>query len=123
MKISDVSEFRTLLMAKREEIVGQSRRREDIWIVQSNELIETVQLAGQREFAARTLERETKNLAQIDAALKRIEHGEFGTCLDCEEAIAPKRLAALPWARYCLHCQELHDDREATDTVEPKLAA
>ena len=73
MKEADVSEFRTLLMAKREEIVGQSPRREDLWIVQSNEQIETVQLAGQREFAARTLERETKNLMQIGAALKRIE--------------------------------------------------
>ena len=110
-------------MAKREEIVGQSRRREDLWIVQSNEQIEMVQLAGQREFAARTLERETKNLMQIDAALKRIDHGEFGKCLACEEAISPKRLAALPWAGYCLHCQEFHDAQEATDTVEPKLAA
>ena len=123
MKTADVSEFRTLLMAKREEIVGQSRRREDIWIVQSNEQIETVQLAGQREFAARTLERQTKNLMQIDAALKRIGRGEFGICLDCEEEISPKRLAAVPWAGYCLHCQQLHDAQAATDTVEPKLAA
>ena len=123
MKTADVSEFRTLLMAKREEIVGQSRRREDIWIVQSNEQIETVQLAGQREFAARTLERQTKNLTQIDAALKRIGRGEFGICLDCEEEISPKRLAAVPWAGYCLHCQELYDAQEATDSVEPKLAA
>jgi len=123
MKTSDVNEFWTLLMAKREEIVGQSRRREDIWIVQSNELIEKVQLAGQREFAARALERDTKNLMQIDAALKRIDDGEFGICLDCGEAISPKRLAAMPWAGYCLHCQELHDAQEATDTFEPKLAA
>ena len=77
MKEADVNEFRTLLMAKREEIVGQSRRREDIWIVQSNELIETVQLAGQREFAARALERDTKSLMQIGAALKRIDDGSI----------------------------------------------
>jgi DnaK suppressor protein len=123
MKETEVDEYRALLVAKREEIVGKSPRREDLWIVQSNEQIETVQLAGQREFAARTLERETKNLTQIDAALKRIDKGEFGICLDCEEEIAPKRLSALPWARYCLHCQELHDAHEATDKVEPKLAA
>ena len=123
MKEAEVNEFRTLLMAKRREIVGQSRRREDIWIVQSNELIETVQLAGQREFAARALEREAKSLVQIGAALKRIDDGEFGICLDCEEAISSKRLAAVPWAGYCLHCQEMHDAQEATDTIEPKLAA
>ena len=123
MKEADVNAFRTLLMAKRREIMGQSLRREDIWIVQSNELIETVQLAGQRELAARTLERDAKKLMQIDAALKRIDDGEFGICSDCEEAISPKRLAAMPWARYCLHCQEVHDAQEATDTVGRKLAA
>jgi DnaK suppressor protein len=123
MKEADVNEFRTLLLAKRKETVGQSHRREDIWIVQSNELIETVQLAGQREFAARGLERDTKKLMQIGAALKRIDAGEFGICLDCEEAISSKRLTAVPWAGYCLRCQELHDAQETTDTVEPKLAA
>ena len=123
MNEADVDKCKTLLMFKREEIVGKSRRREDLWIVQSNEQIETVQLAGQREFAARTLEREAKSLIQIGAALKRIDDGEFGICLDCEEPISPKRLAAVPWAAYCLHCQEMHDAQEAADTVHSTLAA
>ena len=123
MNEADVNKYRTFLMAKREEIVGKSSRREDLWIVQSNEQIETVQLAGQREFAARTLERQAKSLLQIGAALDRIGNGEFGICLDCEEPISPKRLAAVPWAAYCLRCQEMHDAQEATDTVHPKLAA
>lgn len=123
MKEADVNEFRALLMAKRKEIVDQSRRREDICIVQSNELVETVQLAGQRELAARGLERDTKKLMQIGAALRRIDDGDFGICLDCEEAISPKRLTAVPWAGYCLHCQELLDAQEATDTGKLKLAA
>ena len=62
-------------MAKREKIVGQSRRREDTWIIQSNELIETVEIAGQREFSARALERDAKSLMQIGTALKRIDDG------------------------------------------------
>ena len=123
MKEADADKYRALLMAKREEIAGQSPRREDLWIVQSNEQIETVQLAGQREFAARTLEREAKSLMQIGAALKRIDGGEFGTCLNCEEPISPKRLTAVPWATYCLRCQEMHDAEEATGTVHPNLAA
>ena len=123
MNEADVKKYRTLLMAKREEIVGKSTRREDLWIVQSNEQTEMVQLAGQREFAARTLEREAKSLMQIGAALKRIGAGEFGICFECEEPISPKRLAAVPWAAYCLHCQEMRDAQEATDTVHPKLAA
>ena len=122
-KEADVNKYRVLLMAKREEIVGKSPRREDPWIVQSNEQIEMVQLAGQREFAARTLEREAKSLRQIGAALKRIDYDEFGICLECEEPISCKRLVAVPWAAYCLHCQEMHDAQKPTDTVEPKLAA
>jgi len=77
MKEAEVNELMTLLMAKREKIVGQSRRREDIWIIQSNELIETVQLAGQREFAAHALESDAKSLMQIGAALKRIDDGSI----------------------------------------------
>ncbi|HLK65221.1 MAG TPA: TraR/DksA family transcriptional regulator [Bryobacteraceae bacterium] len=123
MKEADVSKYRTLLMNKRAEIVGRALLREDLWIVQSNEQIETVQLAGQREFAARTLERDAKSLMQVGAALERIEDGEFGICLDCEEPISDKRLAAVPWAAYCLHCQEIHDGEEAADAVGAKLAA
>jgi DnaK suppressor protein len=123
MKEVEVIQYKALLMAKREEITGKSRQREEIRIVQSNEQIETVQLAGLREFAARSLERQTKVLGQVQAALERIHDGEFGICLDCEEPISPKRLAAVPWAAYCLHCQESHDAQEAADTIERKLAA
>jgi DnaK suppressor protein len=123
MKETDVDQYRTLLMAKRKEIMAKSHRREDLWIVQSNELIETVQLAGQREFAARALEREAKSLMQIGAALQRIDYGEFGICFDCEETISLKRLAAVPWAAYCLHCQESRDAQERPDSAQPKLAA
>jgi RNA polymerase-binding transcription factor DksA len=75
MKEADVKEFRTSRMANRKEIEGQARRREDLWIIQSNELIETVELADPREFAARALERNAKSLMQIGAALKRIDDG------------------------------------------------
>jgi DnaK suppressor protein len=123
MKQEDMNRYKALLMAKREEILGRSRQREDIWIVPSNEQIEAVQLAGEREFAVRTLERESKSLMQVGAALERIDDGEFGICLECEEPISTKRLAVVPWAAYCLQCQELHDTRESMDAHEPQLAA
>ena len=52
-------------------------------------------------------ENESKQLTLIDEALLRIDDNEFGPCQNCEEEINPKRLAAIPWARYCLNCQEL----------------
>lgn len=52
-------------------------------------------------------ENESRQLTLIDEALFRIDDEEYGTCLNCEDEINPKRLAAIPWARYCLNCQAL----------------
>jgi DnaK suppressor protein len=47
-----------------------------------------------------------KLLREISDALRRIDSGHYGVCLECEETISPKRLEAVPWARYCVTCQE-----------------
>jgi DnaK suppressor protein len=47
-----------------------------------------------------------KLLREISDALQRIEQGTYGVCLECEEPISVKRLEAVPWARYCVTCQE-----------------
>lgn len=52
-------------------------------------------------------ENESRQLALIDEALTRLEDKEYGECQNCGKDIQPKRLAAIPWARYCLDCQEL----------------
>ncbi|MEO8042485.1 MAG: TraR/DksA family transcriptional regulator, partial [Acidobacteriota bacterium] len=52
-------------------------------------------------------ENESKQLALVDEALLRVEDEEYGFCQNCEKSINQKRLAAIPWARYCLDCQEL----------------
>lgn len=45
-------------------------------------------------------------LREIQDSLQRIEDGAYGVCLECDEAISTKRLQAIPWARYCIACQE-----------------
>lgn len=52
-------------------------------------------------------ENESRQLILINEALDRIADDEYGTCQNCEQDINPKRLNAVPWARYCLNCQEL----------------
>ena len=47
-----------------------------------------------------------KLLREIGDALHRIEQGTYGVCAECEEPISAKRLDAVPWARYCVTCQE-----------------
>ena len=45
-------------------------------------------------------------LRLVEEALDRLDAGDYGICLACDEPIAEKRLRALPWARYCVKCQE-----------------
>jgi DnaK suppressor protein len=49
---------------------------------------------------------DVKLLREISDALRRISHGNYAVCLECEEPISVKRLEAVPWARYCVSCQE-----------------
>ena len=51
-------------------------------------------------------------LRLIEEALDRLDSGDYGTCLSCDEPIPPKRLNAVPWARYCVTCQEAGAERE-----------
>jgi len=60
---------------------------------------------------------EMKLLREISAALRRIDHDDYGICLECSEPISPKRLDAVPWARYCVTCQELIATRVAAGEV------
>jgi len=45
-------------------------------------------------------------LRMVEEALDRLNAGDYGVCLACEEPIAPKRLRAISWARYCVKCQD-----------------
>lgn len=59
-------------------------------------------------------------LRQVDEALERLKDGEYGICLACEDKISPRRLLAIPWASYCVVCQERignstpHDENPAS---------
>jgi DnaK suppressor protein len=48
-------------------------------------------------------------LVLVRAALRRDQVGGFGLCVECGEPVQKKRLEAVPWARHCVACQELHE--------------
>jgi DnaK suppressor protein len=48
-----------------------------------------------------------EELARVNAALARLERGEYGLCIKCGEAISPPRLVALPQADLCQDCAGL----------------
>ena len=112
MSRSEVERYRTMLEAKGTELSFGLRSREDIVIEKAADTLDQVQFASERELAIRNLDRESKLLRSIRNALARIEDGSYGVCLHCETAINPKRLAAVPWAAYCIRCQAAADRYE-----------
>lgn len=59
-----------------------------------------------REMAVETERRRQEKLKAIEAALKRIESGDFGDCRGCDEQIDIRRLRFDPSARYCIRCAQ-----------------
>ena len=50
-------------------------------------------------------ESQLQRIRDIDAALERIDKGEYGICMSCGEEIAPRRLEVRPFSRYCIDCK------------------
>jgi DnaK suppressor protein len=112
MTKAELDKLKTILEAKQAELSGALRNRDEIAIEKAPDALDEVQLAGERELAIRNLDRDSNMLRQIRRALARIADGTYGTCLHCEEDISPKRINAVPWAAYCIKCQEQVDRHE-----------
>jgi DnaK suppressor protein len=101
--------FQEILEREEAELVQVLRKRSGIAIEKSPDEMDETQYASERDLAIRNVEHETTLLHDVKAALRRIHDGGFGACLDCESAISPKRLAAVPWALRCIECQHAAD--------------
>ena len=117
MSKTQLNSFRKVLEAKKKELLAGTSDREEILIENAAEEFDRLQQQMNREVAIRNLDRESKLLKEVQAALRRIEDETFGICLRCEEEIPEKRLKALPWAAYCVSCQETIDRQRAAGEI------
>ena len=62
-------------------------------------------------------------LRLVEIALEGIRGGTFGTCADCGGAIGARRLQAVPWASYCIDCQERLEKTELAESINLPLPA
>lgn len=98
--------YRTHLMARKVELKESLARRQAIQIeAAADDMDRTIQAAA-RDVAILTLDEEHRKLREVEAALARLDHGNFGDCLRCEDPIPERRLNAVPWAAFCIGCQE-----------------
>jgi DnaK suppressor protein len=117
--------FGKALKLRQAELASGNRSRKALVIETSPDELDRIQQAQDRDFAIGALDRESMRLREVRTALKRIDTDTFGICLNCEQEISMKRLAAVPWTALCIICQEAADNVAANpwDAVEIPLAS
>jgi DnaK suppressor protein len=108
-----VKSYRDRLLARRESLFSQvteaelSSRERDLEATQDP--ADMAANAYTKELLISMSANDRMLLQLIDEALLRVEKGEYGDCINCGEQVQIKRLDAVPWARYCLKCQDLQE--------------
>jgi DnaK suppressor protein len=103
--------FETELTNERNRLLGLVERTEDYGREADREVSQdpadkaSNSYTKELLFSQSTNERNTLRL--VEEAMDRLSEGSYGECTNCGDEISPKRLEAIPWAPYCIKCQEL----------------
>lgn len=106
----NLKKIKEKLIAERENVIDKLRGSERS--IDDSETPDPVDLAVKnysKNVMMAVSENDSRQLVLINEALERIEEDEYGLCQNCENEISPNRLNAVPWARYCINCQELQE--------------
>jgi len=117
MRKQDIEGCRRMLEAKKGELLSGRHKAEGITVERLPDSIEELTMEMERSMAVDALNRNASLLGQVTDALERLAAGNYGVCIACENAIASKRLAALPWAALCLECQQIAESRPAAQAT------
>jgi DnaK suppressor protein len=110
MNKAQLKKFRSLLEAKRVELVKKAKQTlDEDMTLDVNDLPDEMDLASSeylQSFTFRLRGREKSFLDKINKALVKIDEGSFGVCEECGEEISMKRLEARPETTLCIRCKE-----------------
>jgi DnaK suppressor protein len=99
--------YRRMLLERRAELLSSLGVKFDGLAAMGRVAEEDQAQIFHEEFVSLSLNSlEHQQLGLIDEALDRIAAGDYGLCLACGDSIPSKRLRVVPWARYCVPCQE-----------------
>jgi DnaK suppressor protein len=110
------------LRAKMQELTSQQRDPGALKIENAADPFDQIQASVERDLLVGLLNRDARLRDDLRRAFDLMENGRYGFCEDCEEAIAPARLKAIPWARCCVRCQELRDREVNEADIFPEAA-
>lgn len=105
-----VRTFRKQLLAKQEEFRRMIARFDQDGREANGEVThdsgDQAASSYNKEFLFHQSDDNRRILQLIDEALKRVDDGSYGLCVECQQDVQKKRLEAVPWARHCIECQE-----------------
>ncbi len=126
MTKTQMMRYKAELQTKRQELVCEfCARTGELAVPESgHDAIDQLQSMSQRDEAALALQRLSRTLSDVDAALRAMSEGLYGDCIECGEAISLKRLETIPWASRCIRCQEVLEGPKARKlpAAEPTAA-
>lgn len=105
----EFEKFKTLLTAKQKEVMESVQRSESSGREvdeDPSDIADVASSAYNKEFYFNKSSADRNTLRLINEAIGRLEKGRFGRCMSCGIVIEPKRLEVVPWARFCVKCQE-----------------
>ncbi len=100
--------FLSLLLSKRQELTGNLEDTKFDTLAKMGRVAEDdqAQMSHEEFISLQRNSMDYQALRQVNAAIDRLNSGEYGICGACEEPISEKRLKAIPWAKYCVTCQD-----------------
>ena len=117
MKAAMVERLKQKLLQKRRALINEVREKHANNLEGGSDgtqdIADQATTAYTKEFLLSIGDAERQLLKQVDAALEKIRLKKFGQCERCGETIGEKRLEALPFARFCIACQEEEEQRKA----------
>jgi len=100
------SSFEKLLLDRRQAVLSDLGIKPDFDPATAVAEEDRAQLSHDEFVSTRLNLLGSAQLRLVNEALDRIRTGDYGICAECEDAIPSKRLCAIPWAKYCVPCQE-----------------
>ena len=105
MSRQELQRLRKELERKLKDVTANPAKRRELFAERSTDAVDEAQSEISVELAVRAMNIGWETEKAVEAALDRVEAGEYGICASCGKVINRKRLHAIPWATLCVPCQ------------------
>lgn len=116
MNAKKIQKFKEILLEEKQKtlegLLNENENYESLKEEVDGDIADVAFQSYEKQLLIGLSQKEKQKLEAIDAALKRVEEGTYGVCVDCGCEVEEKRLMALPWALRCVKCMSKYEDEK-----------